>query len=59
MSMEIACDLAYLVLWSTLFAISLVADMKLMFTVAFLLAAGAAWGCLLITKQGELTKADQ
>jgi hypothetical protein len=50
MSMEIACDVAYVVLWSLLFVISLVADMKVMFSAAFIVAAIAAWGCLLITK---------
>lgn len=51
MSMEIACDFAYLVLWSCLLVVLLLADVNTFFIVAFLIAAMAAWGCLLIAKQ--------
>lgn len=51
MSMEIACDFAYLTLWSCLLVVLLLADVNTFFIVAFLIAAMAAWGCLLIAKQ--------
>lgn len=52
MSMEIACDLAYVVLWSALLLLSINFSVHTFFLVAFVLAAIAAWGSLLITKQG-------
>lgn len=52
MSMEIAGDLAYVLVWGTALATLLASgSTKVLFTVAFLLAAICAWGCLLITKQ--------
>ena len=51
MSMEIAGDLAYVSLWLTLLALVSFGSATLMFNVAFVIAAAAAWGCLLITKQ--------
>lgn len=51
MSMEIANDLAYLSLWSTLLAVLLISDDKdIFFTTSFAIAAIAAWGCLLIRR---------
>jgi hypothetical protein len=54
MSMEIACDLAYVTLWSILLVVLLASSSKAFFVVAFVVAAIAALGCLLITKQGTL-----
>ncbi len=51
MSMEIACDLAYVSLWSVLLIVLLTTSTHAFFVSAFLIAAASAWGCLLITKQ--------
>lgn len=52
-SMEIACDFAYLMLWTVLLLVTAFASIHKMFVVAFVLAGIAAWGCLFISKQGE------
>lgn len=54
MSMEIACDLAYVALWSVLLIVLLSTSSKVFFVAAFVIAAIAAWGCLLVTNQGSL-----
>lgn len=55
MSMEIACDLAYLILWGCLLIVLLVSsNASLFFGLAFIIAALAAWGCLFISKRGML-----
>ncbi|HEV2403511.1 MAG TPA: hypothetical protein VGS08_04895 [Candidatus Saccharimonadales bacterium] len=52
MSMEIACDLAYVTLWGILLVVLLATDStRTFFVAAFFIAAVSAWGCLLITKQ--------
>ena len=51
MAMEIACDVAYLLLWSLLIVVALFADALWMFTTAFLIAAAGAWGCLALSCQ--------
>lgn len=52
MSMEIACDLAYVALWGTLLTVLLtIGNVNLFFNFAFVVAAMAAWGCLLISRQ--------
>lgn len=48
MSMEIAGDLAYVVLWGGLGTIAYITHSSIFFTVAFIAAAIAAWGCLFI-----------
>lgn len=53
MAMEIACDMAYLALWSLLTVIAVTANAHWMFTAAFLIAACAARGCLTLTRQGN------
>ncbi len=53
--MEIACDAAYLVLWSLLIVVAVIAPAHWMFTTAFLIAAAAAWGCLALTRQTPRT----
>jgi MFS family permease len=53
MSMEIACDLAYIFFWGIMFLCALTGSRKLLFDVGFLIAASAAWGCLLIKPQGH------
>jgi hypothetical protein len=51
-SMEIACDLAYVTLWGLFFILATtIHDTRIIFNIIFLLAASAAWGCLLITRQ--------
>jgi hypothetical protein len=51
-SMEIACDLAYVFLWGAFFIlVTTIHDTRVIFNIIFLLAASAAWGCLLITRQ--------
>ncbi|CAN5190239.1 hypothetical protein BH09PAT3_BH09PAT3_0340 [soil metagenome] len=51
-SMEIACDLAYVALWGLFLTLALVIhDTRLLFNIVFIVAAVAAWGCLLITRQ--------
>ena len=56
-SMEIACDLAYVAVWSVLLSIILVfSNASTFFDVAFIIAAVAAWGCLLISRQSELNE---
>jgi len=51
-SMEIACDLAYVTLWGLFFIlVTTISDARVIFNIIFLVAAGAAWGCLLITHQ--------
>jgi hypothetical protein len=51
-SMEIACDLAYVTLWGLFFIlVTTISDTRIIFNIIFLVAAGAAWGCLLITRQ--------
>lgn len=57
MSMEIACDIAYVLFWTMLFAVSLFASSYVVFSVAFVVAGVAAWGCMLISHQGELETA--
>ncbi|MEK7059497.1 MAG: hypothetical protein AAB971_01945 [Patescibacteria group bacterium] len=58
MSMEIACDAAYLTLWGgLLLVLSLSGSSRLFFVSAFGVAAIAAWGCLLISPQGQLESA--
>jgi ABC-type lipoprotein release transport system permease subunit len=53
-SMEIACDLAYVAVWGVLLAVILVsANSNVFFVVAFIIAAVAAWGCLLISRQNK------
>jgi hypothetical protein len=53
MSMEIACDLAYLILWGSLLVTLLISGSPTaFFSLAFITAAVAAWGCLFIGKQG-------
>jgi hypothetical protein len=52
-SMEIACDLAYVAMWGILLLTLSVASQRAFFTVAFIIAAVAGWGCLFITKQGN------
>lgn len=54
MSMEIACDLANVLLWGTLLVVILVLGSGYLFGTAFALAAIAAWGVLLIRRQGSL-----
>jgi hypothetical protein len=54
MSMEIAYDLAYVVVWWVLLIVLLVANARTFFVASFIIAAIAAWGCLLITRQGKL-----
>jgi MFS transporter len=51
MSMEIACDLAYIVFWSVMYLCARTGSQHLLFNVGFLIAAIAAWGCLLISPQ--------
>jgi MFS family permease len=46
MSMEIACDLAFVSLWSLLGLIAYVTADNTLFTVAFVIAALLTWGCL-------------
>lgn len=53
MSMEIANDLAYVTLWGVLLAVLAVGTEHAFFLAAFVIAAAAAWGCLLITKQAR------
>lgn len=54
MSMEIACDLAYVSLWGVLLFLSLMFNNKhIFFNAAFVIAASVSWGCLLITRQGS------
>jgi hypothetical protein len=55
MSMEIMGDLAYVALWGVLFILALLVDSRILFWVAFSIAAVACWGCLLIGKQGQLS----
>lgn len=51
-SMEIACDVAYAFFWSLFFVLALhISSYQVLFNIVFILAAVAAWGCLLITKQ--------
>lgn len=51
-SMEIACDLAYVTLWGLFFIlVTTIHDTRIIFNIIFLVAAIAAWGCLLITRQ--------
>lgn len=51
-SMEIACDLAYVIFWSVFSILAItIHSTKILFDIVFLVAAAAAWGCLLITKQ--------
>lgn len=56
-SMEIACDLAYVTLWGLLLIVLLVSSSSVFFTTAFIIAAIAAWGCLLVTPSGQLEAA--
>jgi MFS family permease len=53
MSMEIACDIAYVFFWTIIFLCALTGSRRLLFDVGFLIAAAAAWGCLLIKPQGH------
>lgn len=54
MSMEIANDLAYVMLWGTLLIVLLASSSRRAFFVAaFIIAAIAAWGCLLIRRQNS------
>jgi MFS family permease len=55
MNMEIACDVANVVLWSTLLVVILTLGSDYLFGVAFGIAAVAAWGVLLIRRQSTLT----
>jgi len=56
-SMEIACDAAYVFVWGILLALTLaVPDLRTLFIAAFGIAALAGLGCLLISKQGTLTQ---
>ena len=57
MSMEIACDLAYVTLWGMLLIILLAVDSRAFFVASFIIAAVAAWGCLLITRQSKSREA--
>jgi MFS family permease len=50
-SMEIANDLAYVMLWGILLIVLLKYSTHVFFMIAFLIAAVSAWGCLLINKQ--------
>jgi hypothetical protein len=53
-AMEIACDAAYLIVWSILLGISLLAeDAQIFFLVAFILSAVIIWGTLLLTRQNH------
>jgi hypothetical protein len=54
MSMEIACDAAYVFMWGLFLALALTVSNQALFLGAFTLAAVAAWGCLLISRQGHL-----
>jgi uncharacterized membrane protein len=51
MSMEIACDLANIGLWLLLFALTCTVSNTITFNVCFVIAALAAWGCLLVNPQ--------
>ena len=54
-SMEIACDLAYVAVWGALLAVLLLSgSSSVFFDVAFIVAAVAAWGCLLVSRRGAL-----
>lgn len=56
-SMEIACDLAYVAVWSVLLLVILAfSNASIFFDVAFIIAAIAAWGCLLISRQSSLNE---
>jgi MFS family permease len=53
-SMEIACDLAYVFVWGLLSVILFITNNhNIFFIVSFMIASIAAWGCLLISK-GEM-----
>lgn len=56
-SMEIACDLAYVVVWGVLLSVILASsNASIFFIVAFIIAAIAAWGCLLISRQSKFNE---
>lgn len=57
MSMEIACDLAYVALWGALLVVLLASgNSRAFFVVSFVIAAIAAWGCLFIGRQRRLVE---
>ncbi|MEP7204887.1 MAG: hypothetical protein ABI716_01695 [Candidatus Saccharibacteria bacterium] len=56
-SMEIACDLAYVTMWGTLLGVLVISpNPTIFFNAAFLIGAFAVWGCLLITRQDRPQK---
>lgn len=54
-SMEIMCDLAYVVVWGGLLSVLLISNSSTtFFIVAFIVASVASWGCLLMSKENNL-----
>lgn len=56
MSMEIACDLAFVTMWSVFALVAYFYSTATLFNVAFIGAAAIAWACLLIRQDAHLIK---
>ncbi len=54
MSMEIACDAAYLMLWILFYVLAVSVSTHMLFWITFAIAAISSWGCLAISRQARL-----